>query len=319
VTPRPGIAVVIPTFQHGARLICILEELANQSLASDRFEVIVVDDCSTDHTVAAVEDLARRLPYRLRVMVTPKNDGPAAARNLGWKASDAPVIAFLDDDCTPWCRWLEAGLAAFEAQPRAGVIQGSTHLPEGTDVNLLSDWYVCRHVEGPTPFFEGGNLFFRRDVLTITGGFDEDIRWYGEDCAAGWRVLEAGFERGFSSEAAVTHPVEHRGFRWYIENGLIESRVVHCAAKHPGFRRAAFWRPWAYRREDPAFVAAVAAIVIGLRFRPALLLALPYLWWRRPSIRHLNFFRLCLQIPVVDGARIVGHVRGSIAHGVVVI
>jgi hypothetical protein len=40
----------------------------------------------------------------------------------------------------------------------------------------------------------------------------------------------------------------------------------------------------------------------------------PYLWWRRPSVRHLSFFRLCLQIPAVDAARVAGHIWGSVAH-----
>jgi glycosyltransferase involved in cell wall biosynthesis len=315
----PDIAVVIPSYQRAAQLPRLLREMVNQTLALERFEVIVVDDCSVDDTVSVVEEMARLLPYRLRVIRTPRNHGPAAARNLGWRATAAPVVAFLDDDCTPSSGWLEAGLGAFDGHPRPGIVQGATLLPKGADTRVLTDWWICRHVVGPTPLFEGGNLFFPREVLMITGGFDEEIQYYGEDCAAGWRVLEAGFDRAFCLGASVTHPLEHRGFRWYVKNGYLESRIVHCAAKHPGFRKAAFWRSWAFRKEDPAFLAAVAGAMIGLRYRPALLMALPYLWWRRPSIRRISFFRLCLQVPVVDAARIAGHIRGSILHRVFVL
>ncbi len=299
-------------------LRALLAGLANQTMAADLFEVIVVDDCSLDDTLGAVDAISSQLPYRLRALRTPVNRGPAAARNLGWQATDAPIVAFLDDDCTPSPEWLEAGVAAFD-RPAIGIVQGRTRLPEDASIHRLTDWYLWRIVEQPTPFFEGCNLFFRRDVLAETGGFDEDIRYYGEDCAAGWRVLEAGHARAFAVRASVCHPVEHRGFRWFVRNGFLESRLVHCAAKHPGFRREAFWHRWAYRREDPAFVAAVTGVLVGVRYPFAFALALPYVWWRRPSVRHLNFFRLCLQVPAVDAARLAGHLHGSWRHRIFVL
>ena len=313
------ISVVIPTFQRGAQLPLLLSSLAEQTLSSDRFEVVVVDDCSTDDTTEIVERLAGSMPYQLRVLRTPVNDGPAAARNLGWKSAASAVVAFIDDDCIPSPGWLEHGLAAISSEPGIGVVQGRTTAPEGTDVTTLRGWYLWRIIEGPTAYFEGCNLFFPRQVLETTGGFNEEIRYYGEDCAAGWSVLEAGFGRAFSSEAAVEHELQQRGFRWYVKNGYLESRLVHCAAKHPGFRQAGFWRPWAIRRADAALAVAVVGGLLGLRFRPALVLVLPYVWWQRPSVRHPSFFRLCVQKPVLDAARVAGHLRGSVAHGIFVL
>jgi hypothetical protein len=131
--------------------------------------------------------------------------------------------------------------------------------------------------------------------------------------------MEAGYERAFAVDASVSHAVERRGFRWFVRNGLLESRLVHCAAKHPGFRATAFWRPWSYRREDPAFVVALAGIALALWQPLALLLLLPYVWWQRPSVRHLTFFRLCLQVPLVDAARLAGHLGGSLRHRILVL
>jgi GT2 family glycosyltransferase len=313
------VAVVIPTYQRSGNLPLLFKELATQTLAPEHFEVVVVDDCSGDDSSTLVEEWAPQVPYRLRVMSTEKNSGPATARNLGWAVTTAPVVAFLDDDCTPAAGWLEAGLAAFSVEPAPGLVQGATLLPAGASTHGLIDWWVWREVTSPTAYFEGNNLFFRRDVLERTGGFDEDIGHYGEDCAAGWRALEAGYRRGFSGNAVVVHPLEHRGFGWFMRNGYLEHRIVACAARHPGFRREAFWRGWAYRKEDPALVAAVVGVVLATRFRPALLLALPYAWWRRPSVRQRSFFRLCLQIPLVDAARLAGHLRGSVRHRVFVL
>ena len=285
-------------------------------MAADRFEVVVVDDCSTDGTVDAVKALAAITPFGVRgALPTPVNGGPAAARNQGWQATAAPIVAFLDDDCTPSVGWIEAAVAALAGDPALGVVQGRTTVPDGVSIHRLTDWYLWRVVEGPTPFFEGCNLIFRRAVLARTGGFDEEIRYYGEDCAAGWRAVEAGYGRGYAAGAKVTHPVrERRGFRWFVHNGLLESRTVQCAAKHPGFRREAFWRPWAFRREDPAFALALVGLVAGIFVPYAFLLMAPYVWWQRPSVRQLSFFRLCLQVPMVDAARIAGHLRGSLRH-----
>jgi cellulose synthase/poly-beta-1,6-N-acetylglucosamine synthase-like glycosyltransferase len=298
----------------------LLNALAAQSLPAERFEVVIVDDCSPDGTMEVLGSMVDRYPYRLRVLRTERNAGAAATRNVGWTASDAPLVAFLDDDVTPTVTWLEEGVAALEDQPDVGVLQGRTTPPEGIDARLLGlgppDWKIFRSVEGPTPHFEACNIFFRRDALEATGGFEG---MWGEDTAAGWKVVQAGWERGFAPRALVTHPVEPRGWRWYAQNGALERDVVGLGLDYPGFRQAAFWRPWAYRREDAAFAAAVLGVLVGTRFRPALLLALPYLWWRRPSVRHRSFFRLCFEIPAVDAARSIGHIRGSIERRALVL
>ena len=61
--------------------------------------------------------------------------------------------------------------------------------------------------------------------------------------------------------------------------------MVRLAVEHPRFREEAFWRPWAFRREDPALAVALVGLALGVRFRPALLLVLPYMFLQRPSPR----------------------------------
>ena len=319
------IAVVIPTFRRTDDVCALVRGLEKQTLAAESFEVIVVDDCSGDTTVAELEALVDQVPYRLRVLCTPRNAGPAAARNIGWQATDAPVLAFTDDDCAPDAGWLEEGLAALGAHPLAGVVQGRTCAPDGVSIDGLTDWWVWRVVEGIEPEFMACNIFYRRATFAggegrgASGGFDEEIGWWGEDSAAAWRVIEAGWEAAFAADAVVVHPVQRRGWGFFVRNGLAERNMVRLGVEHPGYRAAMYWRPWAYRKEDVAFVVAAFGVVLGRRFRPALLLALPYVWWRRPSARSLSFFRLCLQVPVVDAARVAGHLRGSWEHKVFVV
>lgn len=329
---RAAVSVVIPTRNRPTRCAELLRRLARQTLGAECFEVLVVDDCSTDDTFDVLKAAEATVPYRLVPLRTLSNRGPAAARNLGWRAATGEVVAFLDDDCLPEDGWLAAGLAAFDADPDLGVAQGCTRAPDGVDVSRLQGWYVWRVVQSATPYFDACNIFYRRAALLKTGGFDEQIAWWttrprpgakpvawGEDTAAGWAVVEAGWGRDFVAGAVVVHEVEERGFAWHVRYGYLDRIIVALGVQHPGYRREAFWRPWAYRREDAAFLVAVVGVLTALRWRPALLAALPYLWWRRPSIRRPRFVQMCLGNLAVDAARAVGQLHGAIKYRTFVI
>lgn len=311
-------AVVVPAFRRLDGLTTLLRALEHQTLSPDAYEVVIVDDCSGPEAVERLTALAAGSSLRVRVLQTATNAGPAGARNLGWRASDAELLAFADDDGEPAPGWLEAGLAALGADRGVGVVQGRTTAPPGVSIGGLRDWYLWRVVDTAGPYFEGCNVFYRRAALECVGGFDEEIG-YGEDTTTGWKVVEAGWGRAFCAGAVMAHPVERRGWRWFVRTGLKEGNIVRLGARHPGFRREAFWRPWAYRKADMAFLGAVLSGVIGLRWRPGLVGVLPYLWLQHPSVRQAGFLRLCLQIPVVDGARVAAQLRGSIRHRLVVI
>jgi len=322
----PEISVVVPTFNRADRCQALLGALAAQTLAAERFEVLIVDDCSTDDTPTVLAAGEANVSYRLRPLRTATNSGPAAARNLGWRQAAAPLVAFLDDDCMPEPGWLEAGLSFLTDHPAVGVAQGRTTAPPGVDVSQLQGRHVWRVIEAATPYFDACNIFYRRDGLEATGGFDEDAWWpchgwpgctpvaWGEDSAAGWAVVEAGWGRGFVPGAVAVHDVEQRSLGWHLRHAYLDHVIIGLAVAHPGYRREAFWRPWAYRREDVAFLAALAGVFAARRWRPAALAALPYLWWRRPSVRRPGFVVSCAQHVAVDAARAAGQLTGAVKH-----
>ena len=88
------VSVVIPCFNAEKYIQKTIDSIANQTQMP--VEIICVDDCSSDGTKKNLEDLAKTLP--LRVLQTPKNSGPAAARNLGWRNARSEWIAFMDSD-----------------------------------------------------------------------------------------------------------------------------------------------------------------------------------------------------------------------------
>src|SRR5690242_17185941 len=106
-------------------LEALLDSLGRQSFDSSRFEVIVVDDASTDGTGEVLEQVAERAPYELRSLGG-TGSGPAAARNRGWREASAPLVAFTDDDCVVTPVWLEELVEASDGEET--VVQGRTDL-----------------------------------------------------------------------------------------------------------------------------------------------------------------------------------------------
>lgn len=320
---NPAISLVIPTYRRPERLARLIAALDEQTLAPDRFEVIIVDDCSGDETAEVLSAAVDQVQFVLRPLRLDANSGPGPARNLGWQSARAPIIAFTDDDCVPEPGWLAAGLEAMSTDPRLGVLQGRTREPDGLDGSNVERWSHRQRISGPTPWFETCNIFYRRDALKDAGGFGEFLTawggWFAEDTAAGWGALHAGWSRGFTGDAVVIHDEETRSVRWYLDKGILEAKFVELAAVYPEFRREAFWRPWALRREDAAFVLAMLGLAAATRWRPAAGVALPYLWWRRPSIHQTHFFRRGAETVAVDAARFAGHIYGAVRNRIFVI
>lgn len=301
-----------PTYQRADRLGRLLGALEAQDHPAERFEVIVVDDASMDHTSEVLAAAIERGAIDLRVVRQPVNQGPAPARNAGARAARAPIVAFIDDDCTPEPGWVAGLVRAFARDDELGVAQGRTLAPAGE----RGPWTISREIADETPWFEGCNIAYRRDALLATGGFDEVIGWYGEDTAAGWRVVDAGWRRDFVADAVVTHDLEERGIRWRIRHAWLESNLVALAARHPGLRRAAFLRSWAFRRESITLPVAIVGLLTARRWPVLAALVVPYLRGRRSLLRRpvdLAAFA------VVDAVAIAGHVRASAVNRVVVL
>ena len=132
--------------------------------------------------------------------------GPAAARNIGWRAADSEWVAFLDDDVVTPSGW-RAGLARdiAEAGEEAGATQGRIVVPLPRE-RRPTDWE--RNVEGLSRArWATADMAYRRAALEAVGGFDERFRRaYREDADLGLRVTEAGYPivRG---RRHVLHPV----------------------------------------------------------------------------------------------------------------
>ena len=214
-----------------------------------RVKVVVVDDRP------AGADLD--LPDEVRVLRS-WGGGPAAARNTGWRASDAEWVAFLDDDVLPpadWVEQLERDLAA--CGPDVGATQGRLHVPLPAD-RRPTDWE--RSTAGlETAVWATADMAYRRAALEQVGGFDERFpRAYREDADLGLRVTGAGW-RIVRGERLVDHPVRPAPWRQSVRSQRGNADDVLMRALHGRDWRVRAAVPPGRRPWHLATTAALAA------------------------------------------------------------
>lgn len=257
-------SVVVATYNRSGRLARLLDALAAQDGAG-RFEVIVVDDASTDETQAILARLATQLPFQLVGLRQERNTGPAAARNRGWRAASASVVCFTDDDCVPTPKWLAGLLACFD---EADLVQGQT-LPNPEQQDNLGPFSRYVHIPAESGYYETCNMAYRRDLLERLGGFDERFRHRtcGEDVDLAWRAKEAGARSAFCVEALVHHDIWPSSIRAGWHERLRRDGLVLALKKHPGLRemlgKGLFYEP----THLPTLAVAASAVVLAGRPR----------------------------------------------------
>lgn len=266
---EPDVSVVVATFNRARRLRALLDGLRAQSLAGDRFEVIVVDDASDDETQAVLADEIERGGLPLQAPRLDENSGPAAARQRGWKAARAAMIAFTDDDCFPAADWLERGLEA-SARHRGAIIQGATvadrdewrRLPA-----LARPFSIAVEVVKPDAHLQTCNVFYPRAVLEQVGGFDTDhfARRVGEDADLGARARDAGVSTVFAPAARVRHAYHRLGPLGKLRYAAKWDLKVY--ARHPGLRRACFTRGVFWKGSHYLLCRALVAALLPRRMR----------------------------------------------------
>ncbi len=200
----PFVSVIIPVYNDVERLTQCLTALEQQTYASERYEVIVVDNGSREAIVPHV------VPFRHAVAEFEAQAGSYAARNRGLEAARGDIVAFTDADCLPSRRWLQAGVEALQA-PGADMIGGRIEVfaqrPEHPSaVELYEMLYAFpQDVNVRTGFSVTANLFAERGVFDRLGGFDAALKSGGDhDWVA--RAVAAGNRLAYSEAALVRHP-----------------------------------------------------------------------------------------------------------------
>jgi GT2 family glycosyltransferase len=216
----PRVSVVVASYNGARTLHETLEGIA--ALDYPDYEVIVVDDGSTDATAAIAANFDVRL-------ISTENRGLSNARNTGMEAASGDVVAYIDDDAVPdphWLQYLVATLAAGGyacaggpnlAPPGDGALADCVANAPGGPAHVLLDDRQAEHVPGC-------NMAFRREALVEAGRFDPLFRIAGDDVDVCWRVQDSGGSIGFSPAALVWH---HRrnSLRAYLRQQRLYGRA----------------------------------------------------------------------------------------------
>ena len=259
------VSVIIPAYNASATIAATLEALAAQD-CSEPFEVIVVDDGSTDDTPAIVQNFSK-VRY-----VRQDNAGPASARNHGARLANGAFLCFTDSDCIPRHDWISLLLRGFNA-PDVAVVCGSYGIanPENMLAAGVHAEIMFRHTHliGDYPkVFGSYNFCVRKKAFELVGGFEERYRQAsGEDNDLSYKIIESGFRIYFARQALVDHhhPVnEGKYLREQFRHGYWR---VNMYADHPAMARGdgyTFWKdmaelPWAF-----GCMVGLALSVLGL-------------------------------------------------------
>jgi len=210
----PEISVVIPTYRRPGLLMICLQHLEFQALEKSRFDVLVVTDGLDEKTKQAIEDFKKSSSLEITCLSTPEKKGPAAARNLGWRSSKSPIIAFTDDDCRPESGWLLSFLSRYGEIAETAVFSGYTLVPIGNNpTDHALNTHGLQHAD-----FITANCACSREALEITGGFDER---YGsawrEDSDLEFNFIKHRIPIYKAMEAVVVHPVREAPWGFSIK------------------------------------------------------------------------------------------------------
>ncbi len=249
------VSVVVPCFNEERRIGRTLSALLDQSYPKQRYEIVVVDNGSTDDT----RRLVARYPVRCLIE---ERRSSYAARNAGIEATSGDYLAFIDSDCVPEASWLE-NLVRCDRESGQGLVAGRIELlppVRPTRGSLLLALRFSSGVRrenaearGAAP---GGNLLVQREIFEEIGLFDVAVS--GADSEFTRAVARGGRKLVYADDAVVWHPGEisdaeflRRSFRIHYGKG---ARRRGEPGALPEIARRVPWRP--QRRLPPQLCAA---------------------------------------------------------------
>ncbi len=197
------VSVVIPAYNAEKTITQCLQALAEQSYPTESYEVIVVDDGSTDGTAGLVQKHAVKYIHQ-------DNQGPAAARNNGARQSEGDIILFTDADCVPNADWIDQMVSSFN-EPDVIAVKGAYKTRQKALVARFAQLEFEERFEmlkraDSIDMVDTYSAGFRRDVFVEMGGFETSFSVANnEDTELSYRMSKLGRKMVFNPAAVVYH------------------------------------------------------------------------------------------------------------------
>jgi GT2 family glycosyltransferase len=200
------------TYNRKPLLRACLDALVNQSCRE--YEILVIDDGSTDGTEAFIAEYQKTLPRQLpfRYIQHPENRGVAVAHNTAIRHSAGDIIAVVADDCVPDKDWLAHAVRIHREHPEAGVVGGpvlngyTKSVIANIGQQMVTDQVRRQVIDGLyTTYLVGNNATYKKCVVEEVGGFNETFRYGGEETELEERILRRGYRMIYSPDLKMTH------------------------------------------------------------------------------------------------------------------
>ena len=252
------VSAVVCTHNRAGYLRKALQSLTAQTLDPASYEVLVVDNASTDNTRKVFDEFADRPNWRY--LYEPVI-GLSRARNTGWHNAHGEYVAYLDDDAVACHDWLAKLLEAFETiGPRPGCVGGrclpewEAPQPAWLSDNLLIAFSIFHYADRPIivsgqQFLSGCNIAYPRNVLQALGGFREDLGRHGTNLLSNdesylrWQLDAHGYCSVYHPEALVLHhiPASRLTKKWFRDRafwqGVSDANMLYSQGRLPFFLR----------------------------------------------------------------------------------
>lgn len=282
----PLVSVVIPAYNCQHTLPRCLSSLMAQTYPRARFELIVVDDGSTDATAARALKAVRHWGGRFR-LVRQTNGGPARARNAGIRAARGEIVAFIDADCAAERDWLQQIAASLDAHSDAAGVGGPLEMRATGSLVAgylgATAFYRHRLRRGRVDYLLTANAGFRREALRHVGGFAEEWGAWCEDADLSFRLRDAGYKLLLAQEGGVS-----------ILEGPQSVRALAGRLFRYGHGSAVLSRRWRNRRTPAVEMLRHAGAValspaLALRWVPRVGLRRALAFWPLIAVEHAAF------------------------------
>ena len=255
------LSVVIPTYNRRNILPRCIKALEEQVAASPDYEILIVDDGSTDGTVNQISDYIERIGLNIRLLHQ-NHSGPAAARNLGIKEASGDLVLFIGDDiiAAPDLLIRHTEWHDMHSNENLALLGYVTWSPE-IEITPFMHWlenggpqFKYWSITNPEDVFWGhlvtANISFKRHFLLENGLFDEDFRYASyEDTELGYRLHRKGFRIVYNRKAVGYHyhPTTIDDAIKRMRNVAISKKIFSDKTNEPGGGKKPPERNWVWR------------------------------------------------------------------------
>jgi len=205
------ISVIIPVYNAEKYIDNLLHSLMNQDFPKNNFEIIIVNDGSTDNTCSQL------LRWKMEVhnfnIISIPNSGPGIARNKGVEIAKGEIIAFTDADCIPPLDWLKRIYEEFEKNPEICIVYGAV---SSNIRGKLLPFFISFEIKGE--YISPSNMAIKKECFISLKGFDPSFSYLAEDWEFTYRVKKKGVKIKFCENIKVYHPHRYQKIKLGIRD-----------------------------------------------------------------------------------------------------